>query len=138
MNNTELLAKLEREIQAYKVGQDTQGDSANYYHQEYIPGWFINSDTTRYRDHTIKCVPETVSENAVFMAIYAAASLNVQSMFGAGRLPTQSQNVFTWRQYAEDSSKMSDSGYAIGVPKGMMFLSNVDFHLETSYIEGSS
>lgn len=130
------IAKLERDIIQYKTGQNTQGDSANYFCVDYTPGWYI-LDEDHWREHTIKCIPYKNSEKAIFMAQLCPNQFNVTGVNSVGRLLTYDQSIITWRQDGETSSKMADAGYAAGVPKGIMIFSNVDFYIEASYVDKS-
>ena len=138
MKNSELtsiLARLKNDILAYKTGQGTKGDSANYYCQFYTPGWYTNPDG--WREHTIKCVPYINSTKAVFMPQMLMSS--GWSIGGAGtsrgRLLTYGQEYITWMQLGESSSNLQNEAYAAGVAKGLAIFSNVDFFLETSYVD---
>lgn len=137
MNISETLGKLERDVASYKVGQHTQGDSANYYVVEYKPGWFISSNLNQWREHTIECVPYVNSEKAIFMAQLCPSQISVSGVESVGKMPTLAQSIITWTQDPHTSSQMSDVGFAVGVPKGIMIFSNVDFYIKTSYVDKS-
>lgn len=136
-NLAKAISKLKSDVLAYKCGQDTQGDSANYYVKFYTPGWYINPNG--WREHTVKCIPYVNTDKAVFMPqMLMSDGWSVGgSGVSAGRLLTYSQDIFTWMQYGEDSSKLQNEAYAAGVAKGMVIFSNVDFYLESSYVDKS-
>lgn len=132
---SEAIVKLKMGVLAYKSGQGTQGDSANYYCQFYTPGWYISSNG--WREHTIKCIPYVNTDKAVFMAqMLMSSGWSVQGpSVSGGRLLTYGQDIITWMQYGETASHLQNEAYAAGVAKGMVVFSNVDFYLETSYVD---
>ncbi len=131
------LTRLEQDIVEYKTTQMTQGDSTNYYCVAYNPGWYI-LDENHYREHTIECVPVNNEKNAIFMAdMRFTNSWWVSGSSATGRALCYKQNIITWLQDGQSSSKMSNATYAAGVPKGFMIFSNVDFFIKTSYVDKS-
>ena len=130
------VAKTKQEILRFKTGQGTQGDSANYYCVAYTPGWFI-TNASAWREHTIKCIPYNNTKRAIFMPQLAASDWVFGGGNAIGRMLTYGQEIITWMQYGEPQSKMNNEAYAAGVPKGIVIFSNVDFYIETSYIEQS-
>ena len=132
------IAKTEKELIAYKTGQSTSGDSANFYTVEYKPGWFVIPEgTTKWREHTVKCVPYNNTDKAIFMPMIPSSSFSIQGAVIEGKLLTIGQDLITWYQAGEYASNLANAGYASGVPKGFMIYSNVDFYIETSYVEKS-
>ena len=131
------ISKLERDVLEFKAVQMTQGDSANYYCVSYMPGWYI-LDEDHWREHTIKCIPYNNEKNAIFMPdMRFTDSWWVSGSNINGRAICYKQNIITWMQNGETSSKMSNAAYAAGVPKGFVIFSNVDFYIETSYVDKS-
>ena len=128
------IIKTRQDILKFKTGQGTQGDSANYYCVEYTPGWFIDNGS-KWREHTIRCIPTHNDKRAIFMPQLTSQDWVVGGGSGVGRLLTYDQNIITWQQYSETSEHMQNPAYAAGVPKGIVIFSNVDFTIETSYIE---
>lgn len=134
---TKELTKLRQEINAYKTGQNTQGDSANYYTNFYMPGWYI-SDQNHWREHTIRCIPYVNTDKAVFMPqMSITESWSVTGSEAAGRSLCYDQNIITWMQMGETQERLNNEGYAAGVAKGLTIFSNVDFYIQASYIEKS-
>lgn len=127
------IVKTKQEILKFKTGQNTQGDSANYYCVDYAPGWYINENGLR--QHTIKCIPYHNEKNAIFMPQLTASEWAFGGGNAVGRMLTYGQEIITWSQLGEPQWKMDNEAYAAGVPKGIVIFSNVDFYIETSYID---
>lgn len=129
------IADLQRDLLKFKTGQRTQGDSANYYVVEYMPGWLVSSNFM-IRDHTIKCIPYNNSEHAIFMPqMTVRDSWSVNGTAVAGRSLCYKQDIITWEQIRVTPEDIANEAYAAGVSKGFVIFSNVDFYIETSYID---
>lgn len=131
------IKQLQKAVLAYKTGQGTQGDSANYYCVFYMPGWYI-SDQNHWREHTIKCIPYVNDKKAIFMPqMSITGSWSITGAEAAGRSLCYTQDIITWMQMGETQERLNNEGYAAGVSKGLAIFSNVDFYIETSYVDKS-
>lgn len=132
------IVKLEQGLLQYKAGQGTQGDSTGYFTVEYMPGWFILDESRfGYRIHTVECVVKNNvnAEHAIFMPTMVGENFSVQAFITYGRNCTLPQNIITWEQWSSYQSNLSDADYAAGIPKGFIIYSNVDFTINTSYVD---
>lgn len=144
MDLANTIVEMKEEILRFKAKQKTQGDSANYYVVNYLPGAFVvdrsdDDPTSDWRVHTVICHPYDETKKAIFMPIMTAEQTVQGAGMQMGKYILDAQDVIRWEQYSVRKKywDAGGEGYQILFPKGFSIYSNVDFYIESSYTQHS-